>query len=118
MAENKLIAPTLTDDEVRGTAEAGSVSGIEFAKDFKAAKAALARADSAELFLLYERAIRRRNEIEFLFTKTVEMYIGKNDRENLHRIATPPSDSAVQTIEKIALAAIDLAKTVIGATKC
>lgn len=105
--------PALTAENVRGVSPQGNPRGDQKIADYDAAEKALERADAKELFVLYEKAIRDRNEIETLFTGMTSIYMGKDNRPNLHSL-TPPTDNAVAAMERIALAAIDLARHVAG----
>lgn len=106
--EAKATKPTLKTDEVVGTAAESSETGIALLADYDRAKTALDAADAAELFVLYEKAIRDRNEFENAMSVAVSHYVGKKDEPRY----MPNNDNAIAAMERVALAALDLAKQV------
>lgn len=106
---SKTIAePTLNKDEILGIAGVDSPAGKAQQKDYETAKDALARADAAELFTLYERAIRDRNELAAVFTRGMSHFIGSSDKPRYE----PASENVIASMERVALAAIELARAV------
>jgi hypothetical protein len=100
------MADDLTEQEIIGGAAPHSAPGQEALKDYAMAKDALTRSDAAELFTLYQKAIRRRNEVESMLGKIVEHYVGQKDTP---RFQEP---DAINAIRDVALAAIDFAKEI------
>jgi hypothetical protein len=74
-----------------------------------AAKEALDRADAHELFVLYQRLVQERAELSQVIETLAKHYVGGKDEP---RSAAPESDSVVAAMQTVALAAIDLAKTI------
>lgn len=103
------IQPTgdLTTEEVLGTAAENSEPGREAIRDHSLAQEALARSDAAELFALYQKAIRRRNEITKMFETIVAHYLGKNEQPRLS------DENSISAMREVALGAIGLAKAII-----
>lgn len=80
------------------------------------AKEALARADTQELFALYERAIRDRAEMEVVMETLTKHYVEKTKSPRIDSApSTPPN--AIESMERVALAAIDLARLAFGQTR-
>lgn len=98
--------PTLTDEDLI-VGQDGSEATITAKASYNRAKEALAQADATKLFKLYEQAVRERNEIDKLYCTSMALFIGKKDKQ-------PVSENAIESMERIALAAIDLAKHVAG----
>lgn len=101
----------LTHEEIIGTAAENSEPAREALQDHTAAKDALARSDAAELFALYQKAVRRRNEITKMFETIVAHYMGKNEQP---RLSDPDSIAAMR---EVALSAIGLAKAIVEGGK-
>lgn len=97
----------LTRDEIIGTAAEHSEPAREALHDHDLAKDALARGDAQELFVLYQKAIRRRNEVTRMFETIVAHYMGKNDQP---RLSDPDS---IASMRDVALGAIALAKSIV-----
>jgi len=109
MSEN-LMRNDLTTKEVVGTADENSPVGQECLKDFSLAQAALARSDAQELFVLYQKAIRQRNEIVGAMETIVGHFMGKNKDPRLSSVELPDSVAAMR---EVALSALALAKSLV-----
>ncbi len=112
MNEEDKVRPTLTEEELRGQGAIGSKREADTIEMFEAAKDALARVDVDKLFLLYEKAVRQHNKMEDLYLTVAHYSFTHKDGE----LPLPPrleeSESVVGSMEKVALAAIELAKIV------
>lgn len=71
------------------------------------AKAALDRADSIELHRMYKTAVEKCNQIAKTLEMIVHHYAGDNKFPRYQE-----SDSAIAAMEKVALSALELAKTI------
>jgi hypothetical protein len=107
----KPVKPVLTAEEFGKAAKVSPHSkyAIESAQQYGAAKEALERVDAEELFSLYERAIKERSEIMGIVATTAQHFIGNNDEP---RRASAVSTDVIGAMERVALAAIDLAKSI------
>lgn len=96
-------------------AEAGSKMQKEFEADQGLADRYLAEANTQDLYELYQKRCRQLNEFGNTLGTMAEMYAGKSGA----RIGdfSPASPNAVASMEKVALAAIELAKAVAGKLK-
>jgi hypothetical protein len=97
-------------------AEAGSQMQREFEQDQGLAERYLAEANAKDLFELYQKRCRQLNEFGNTLGAMAEMYAGKSGAR-IGDFASPASPNAVASMEKVALAAIELAKVVAGKTK-
>jgi hypothetical protein len=102
-----IVTPTLTEKDVVGKTPEGSKAYAEAVAGYDRAKEALKLADAAELFKLYEAHVKKLAQMEDLFFGVCEHYTGSKDKPHF---AVQPSESAVAAMERVALAAIDLAK--------
>lgn len=108
-----LVSPTLTQAEASAGWPEGSRGATESIEQYEAAKQALNKADAAELFVLYERAVRDRKQLQFLFSMTAKHYAGSKDEPRFKPDEqAAPSNDVVSAMERVALAAIDLAKSI------
>lgn len=71
------------------------------------AAAALERADAKELHALYVKAVEKSNRTIKALSAVAEHYIGSKDSPRYE-----PTSSAIESMERVALAAISLAKSV------
>ena len=71
------------------------------------AAAALERADAKELHQIYRNAMERNDKLTLAMSAVVNHYVGEQETPRYQ-----PSESAVESMERVALAAIDLAKAV------
>lgn len=103
--------PSLTAEEVVGMAHEKSVSGKERKEHYEAAKAALDAVNAGHLFQLYEQVARDRSEGEKALMTTIELALKRSDKP-LSQQQSPPAD-AIAAMERVALAAIELAKQIV-----
>jgi hypothetical protein len=90
--------------------EAGSKMQMEFDRDNGLAQQYLAEANVKGLYQLYHHRCRQLSEFGATLSTMAEMYAGKGGARDF---ATSTPD-AVTAMERVALAAIDLAKTLIS----
>jgi len=110
------VQPTLTTEELQGHAEAESPRCRESCEDFDAAKAALDQVDVNSLFRLYEKAVREHNKMEDLVFQVARFNLQRKDGADVPTRRTPAeSESTIAAMEKVALAAIELARVVCAA---
>jgi hypothetical protein len=74
------------------------------------AQQALERCDAAELFALYEKSVKEIGEMRFVIDAISRHYIVGSDKQP--RYTQRESESAVAAMQSVALAAIDLAKSI------
>lgn len=102
--------PSLTSAEVSGGSGPNSPRARHQAEQYTLAQEALRTASADELFILYEAAIRERNQMSSALLTAVGSLIGKEDGPRLYQ-----SDNAIAAMERVALAALELAKLTIQA---
>lgn len=97
----------LTEEEILGPATAlESPRGQEVLKDYGLAKEALAKADAAELFVLYQKALKERNEVIGAMEILVKHMLGSKDE------ARTTDPNAIAAIREVALQTIAFAREV------
>lgn len=99
--------------EITGIPDPTSNAATESILEYDAAKEALAKADSAELFALYEKAIARRNQIWTTLNLVIKHYTGSSEDPRLTEPETE-SESSILAIKEVALASIAFAREVVG----
>ncbi len=85
-----------------------SIVDTEIMNDTAAATTALEKADAVELHALFERSVTRYTKMEDVLGKVVEHYVGDKEVPRF----TPQND-AIEAMERVALEALRLARTVI-----
>ncbi len=100
-----MVKPTLTKDDVIGKDHAENQNAVEQLADYEQAKTALEEVDVAHLFMLYEKAIKNRVKIEEAMMTCAEHWLDKD------KMPRRQNDTALAAMERVALAAIDLAKS-------
>jgi hypothetical protein len=96
----------LTTEEVSG-GMASLPRGNERIEQMNVAKAALERADAAELYEVYKNTVRDRAATEKALTAIVNHYVGDKKEPRYE-----PNESAIDAMARVALAAIALAEKV------
>lgn len=104
-----LVKPSLTQEDLAAVWPEKSKGLDQLDKQYSRAKVALDQANAAELFTLYESSVREQAKLMLLFKSTVETYAGSSDPKKQQEEA---SASAVAAMERVALAAIELAKSI------
>lgn len=94
-------------------AQAGSKMQTEFDRDQGLAEQYLAEAKVQELYALYQKRCQQLHDFGETLSSMAQMYAGKVDR-GFNHTATP---DAVAAMERVAMAAIELAKAVGGKAK-
>jgi len=97
------------DKKILGPTPPDSPIGKELVGLMNSAEQALAEADSVELFELFKRAIKERGDALNIVGVLSSHYLGD---KSVPRYS--PSDNAVESMERVALAALDLAKATIS----
>lgn len=97
-------------------AEAGSEMQREFERDQGLADQYLAEANAKDLYALYQKRCEQLNDFGKTLGTMAEMYAGKSGARigDFNMRSTP---DAVAAMEKVALAAIELAKAVAAKSK-
>jgi hypothetical protein len=93
-------------------AEAGSKLQDEFKRDQALAERYLAEVNVKDMFALYQHRCEQLNDFSSTLMTMAEMYAGKSSRNDFSS-----SPDAVKAMERVALAAIDLAKAISGKAK-
>ena len=109
----KTPTPSLKPEEVGCELDSDTAGYHQFNNDYDLAKEALNRADANELFLLYEKCIRDRNKLVTAFQVLATTFSGKGEYPSLHQFNSETSPNVVDAMERISLAAIKLAQSVL-----
>ena len=96
-------------------AEEGSQMQREFQRDQELADKYLDEANAKDLYELYQHRCKQLNDFGGTLATMAEMYAGKNGRHNDFDFAHSPD--AVKAMERVAIAAIELAKAVASKSK-
>ena len=102
MDKKKLLEPTALE----------SPAGKKLMTLMTSAEEALAKADAQELFELFQQAIQERGQALNTMGLVASHYLGEKGQPRY-----VPTDNAVESMERVALAAIDLAKSTITKSK-
>lgn len=94
-------------EQLTANVEDGSQAATETLRDYDLAKNALAKSDCIQLFTLYEKAIRQRGELLGVLATLAEW--SSNTAQPRYQ---PSQQSAIDSMERVSLAAIELAKAV------
>jgi hypothetical protein len=109
--------PSLKPEEVGCDLDSDTAGYQQFNKEYDLAKEALNRADANELFILYENCIRERNKLMRAYLILATTLSGHGDKPNLHAYNSEASPNVVDAMERVSLAAIKLAQSVLETKK-
>lgn len=112
MNDEDKVQATLTTEELRGIGESNSRRELTAHEDYEAAKEALDKVNVQALFQLYEKAVRQHNKMEKVFIDVCEWNLRTKDGGKLPLPPGQESETIIGSMERVALAAIDLAKIV------
>lgn len=93
-------------------AEAGSKMQTEFDNDQGLADKYLAEANAKDLYELYQKRCQQLHDFGQTLSTMAEMYAGKGGSRSNDFMRSAPD--AVEAMERVAMAAIELAKAVAG----
>lgn len=100
------IKATLNEEQIRGMSPPDNANGQRRIKEHSAAVEALERVNADQLFVLYEQAVRERGEIEVSLIRVLGIKSGDKP------LPLRNSEDVILSMEHVALAAIDLAKSI------